>query len=160
MCLRTPYALRLSHCSRHCWSRSWGHKSIPRCNQAPVKKGAWAGARGCTGMAEAAQALCSQSGPRPLCSRTAAQGFRHGASWPSPCSPHEHLSNRRPALLVHASRSYNFQELSRPQNQYFPHMPILSNCGYSFLTGFGNAWGLWIHSWSWNSRVSTALCPG
>lgn len=76
------------------------------------------------------------------------------SSWLSPA----HLTS--PAVPVHISRNYNFQELSRPQNQYFPYMPILSNCGYSFLTGFGNAWGLWIHSWSWNSRVSTALCPG
>lgn len=137
-----------------------GTQKHPQGNRAPVKRGAWAGACGCTDMADPVQALCSQSGSCPLCSWTAAHRFRQGASWLSPCSPHEHLSNRLPAVLVHISRSYNFQELSRPQNQYFPHMPILSNCGYSFLTGFGNAWGLWIHSGSWNSLVSTALCPG
>lgn len=53
-----------------------------------------------------------------------------------------HLTKRLLAMLMCIMRSNNFQELCRPQHQYFPHMPILLNCGYSPLTGMLGGFGL------------------
>lgn len=90
---------------------------------------------------------CMHSWDPSYCSYRHQHAFQQGW-WLSPGDLTRTSPNNLLALLACIGRSNSFQELCRPQHQYLPCMPILTNHGHSLLTGCTNAWGLWITSCS------------